>query len=430
MNSPTGFVSENGGPFTGLKLRALEQMRGSTATGYDPYYDYQYRYVRPSPGRYNWQWFWDSCFHSVVNASLDPNLAKDELRSLITAQETDGMIGHMTYWGSLGSCFAAMYFQAKAFRWRRRHTALIQPPIIAQSVEEVWKSTNDKEFLKEILPYVRLYYDWLAASRDPKNLGLIAIISPFESGLDNSPMFDEVLGLRNPGRSSLVLSNQRLVLHNLLMGCNYNLPRIFNLDRFVVYDTFVNATFADGLRSLARLHRATGNSDLATSADTSADRVEAAINTHCWDSNLDIFTSLYGRDLRPLKTKTFSAIYPSILGVTPRDRRARVVERYLTNKKEFWTDFPIPTVACSEPSFDPSGEEAIWRGPFSMGTNWLMTRGLKQNGYIAEANLIVERSIEAAECNGFREFYNPNNGLGLRGTNFGWGTLAAVMHKT
>ena len=48
---------------------------------------------------YPFQWFWDSCFHAIVYAALgEPKRAKEELRSLITAQREDGFIPHVIFW--------------------------------------------------------------------------------------------------------------------------------------------------------------------------------------------------------------------------------------------------------------------------------------------------------------------------------------------
>ncbi len=31
----------------------------------------RYGYTRPSPGRYPWQWYWDSCFAAIVWRRFD-----------------------------------------------------------------------------------------------------------------------------------------------------------------------------------------------------------------------------------------------------------------------------------------------------------------------------------------------------------------------
>ena len=49
-----------------LRSRALDQLLENVRTGFDPYYQQRYTYVMPSIGRYEWQWFWDSCFHAIA----------------------------------------------------------------------------------------------------------------------------------------------------------------------------------------------------------------------------------------------------------------------------------------------------------------------------------------------------------------------------
>ena len=57
-----------------------------------------HQYTLPSPESYPYQWLWDSCFHAIVLAKLEPEFAKEELRALVSKQFEDGMIPHMIYW--------------------------------------------------------------------------------------------------------------------------------------------------------------------------------------------------------------------------------------------------------------------------------------------------------------------------------------------
>lgn len=412
---------------TPLQQRAREQMHTNIRTGQDPYYRRTYRYVRPSPGRYDFQWFWDSCFHVIVNAQVDPDLAKDEFRSLLATQADDGFIGHLTYWGKAGALYSALFMQSRFFHWRRRQSMMIQPPVLAHALEAIWNATGDRAFLNEHLPAVRRYYRWLRETRDLDQSGLVAIFSPFESGMDNSPAYDRLLGLNRPNRVQVLLATRALDLYNIVFGGNFNAKTMWQRNHFVFYDLFVNVAFADGLRALGRMLDASGDGAAASEETACAAATEAAINEHCWDGRHGVFVQLEGREHRREPTLTISSLMPAILHETPRERRDMVVERHLRNPQEFWTECPVPTVARSEPSFDPSGVRMIWRGPVCMSTNWLLVQGLRRQGFHDEADHIAARSRAAAERFGFREFYNPLTGEGLRGTRFGWGTLAAVM---
>src|ERR1700735_1542172 len=57
-----------------------------------------FAYTRPSPGRYRWQWYWDSCFAAIAWRHFDPARARRELESLLAAATPDGVIGHPIFW--------------------------------------------------------------------------------------------------------------------------------------------------------------------------------------------------------------------------------------------------------------------------------------------------------------------------------------------
>ena len=403
-----------------LKRRALATLRNNVRSGYDPFYRRHFSYVRPSPGRYSWQWFWDSCFHAIALARLDPELARNELLTLVASQRDDGFIGHMVYWGRLGAFRSLGFAQGPVSEWRRRHTGMIQPPLLAQAVEVVHKYSDGTDFLEEILPATTAYYDWIARGRDAAGDGLVSIISPFECGLDNSPAFDSDLGLRNPSRIGVLWALRKLDLFNTYKGFDFR--RIEKADRFVVIDPFVNTVYAEGLHTLARLQNFAGNLSDSARATAMAQAVESSLNEHCWDEENGHFIFLHGRERTPGRVLTAASLFPAILPGTPPERTSRVIDEHLTNPAEFWTGLPVPSVSASEPSFDAEGESMIWRGPVCMNLNWFLVNGLRRLGYEELAGALATRSVLAVDNNGFYEFYSPASGRGMRGTNFGWAT--------
>jgi hypothetical protein len=103
---------------------------------------------------------------------------------------------------------------------------------------------------------------------------------------------------------------------------------------------------------------------------------------------------------------------------------------HLKDRKEYWSEYPIPTVAMTEKSFDPSNQKLLWRGPTWINTNFFIYFGLRKHKETKTADELAMRTIELVQKSGFREFYNPLTGKGGGAKNFGWSTLVSLMDVT
>ena len=412
-----------------LRSRALDQLLQNVRTGFDPYYRQQFTYVMPSIGRYEWQWFWDSCFHVIALSTLDVELAKQELATLLIPQRDDGFVGHITYWGRWGGFFSAVAGQSSFGDWRRRNSGMIQPPVLAQGLLRVSEESGDLEYLRIMLPKVRRYYEWLRRERDPDSEGLIGVVSPYECGLDNSPAYDAELGLHLPNRRQLLIKNWLLDWHNALFGKGHNYSHLRERNRFVLIEPFMNAVYADGWDAITTMHRMLDQHDEAQSGEDVRDQTIRALNDLCWSETLGRWIYLRGAERETEQTLAVGSIFPIIINGQDPEKVSEVVKRHLTNEDEFWTPYPVPSVAVSEPTFDPEGESTIWRGPVCMNLNWLLARGLRRHGFADIAEEIEAKSIDMISRD-FREFYSPLTGRGMRGTDFGWATVAIDFLST
>jgi len=145
-----------------------------------------HQYTQPSRSSYPYQWLWDSCFHAIVLAKYEVEAAKEELRSLVSRQFENGMIPHIIYWqpGDLHN-----------YKWGKKGTSSItQPPMLAYAVWAIYRQDSDIEFLKEMFPALFKFFQYLVEERDLREKHLIGLINPDESGEDNSPRFDKLLG--------------------------------------------------------------------------------------------------------------------------------------------------------------------------------------------------------------------------------------------
>jgi len=55
--------------------------------------------------------------------------------------------------------------------------------------------------------------------------------------------------------------------------------------------------------------------------------------------------------------------------------------------------------------------------------------GLKEQNELDLANKLASKTLDLVKKSGFREFYNPYTGEGMRAKSFGWSTLVAIMKK-
>ena len=109
----------------------------------------------------------------------------------------------------------------------------------------------------------------------------------------------------------------------------------------------------------------------------------------------------------------------------------RLVEEHLLNEREFLTPVAPPSVAASEPSYEPGGGRGpirrYWRGPTWVNSAWLVWLGLRRLGYEAEAERLAAGLIAAVEREGLREYYDPRDGKGLGADDFAWSALIAEL---
>ena len=395
----------------------------------------EYVFSVPSAERYPFQWFWDSCFHAIVWAQIDVGRAAAELHALFSMQTESGLLPHVIFWDqTLVSRVSWHYLESRGrLDWfvpgrKPRATSMIQPPVVAQAVEAI-ADAGGNDFLDEALPVLDRYYRFLARSRDPDRDGLISIIAQFESGLDFSPAYDPRDRGGVPSARALGLRARLPQLLNKL--ADYDLDVVFRVNRHQFEDVLVNSVYADGLQALARLASRRHDAELARWADGQARGVLERLLDRCYDERRGLFFNLNGADEQPAKhVKTVISLLPLLLADLPGDVAARLLE-HLTDRREFWAPFPVPSVALDEASFTPDslvdGRRRIWRGPCSMSTNWLLALGLRRHGQHELADELAERSHRLVEQGGFNEFFNPLDGTPVGANRFGWATLAALL---
>ena len=151
-------------------------------------------YTLPTNSKlYPAQWNWDSAFIALGYSHFNLNFALNEINTLLKGQWKDGMIPHIL-------------FHKKNTKYFPNHTVwncgnkiassgITQPPIIVSILKKILDynkiNNNQKNEIKNIVKKLKKYLQWFIKYRDPKKTGLISILHPWESGYDNSSIWDE-----------------------------------------------------------------------------------------------------------------------------------------------------------------------------------------------------------------------------------------------
>jgi Trehalase len=358
----------------------------------------RFAYTRPSPGRYPWQWYWDSCFAAVAWRRFERDRACIELETLLAAQRPDGFVGHTIFWDRPVSWGRLPFYNVTSRRSLQTET--IQPPLLAWA----WRLAVGDPGAE---PRIAAQADWLLANRDLDGDGLLWIVQPDESGLDASPKFDPIWGRRATGRIGfpcLVHRNRRL---------GFDARRIRDAGGPVVCEVVVNTLWSLSQQALGR----------PSATPALVDRL--------WDESRGLFLD----EAQPSGTRppvlTCAALAPLALPDLPEDIGRRLVEEHLLASDEFMTPVAPPSVAVSEPTYDPGGGRGpirrYWRGPTWVNTAWLAWLGMRRLGYEQEATRLANGLIGAVEREGLREYYDPRDGTGLGARDFAWSALIAEL---
>jgi hypothetical protein len=358
-----------------------------------------FAYTQPSPTRYPWQWYWDSCFAAIVWRRFDPARSQRELESLLSAQRENGFIGHTIFWDRPVSLTRRPFYNVMTRSSFQTET--IQPPLLAWA----WQIAVGDPAQE---PRIGAHLDWLATNRDLESDGLLWMIQPDESGLDASPKFDPVWGRRSCARLGFPL----LVRANRRLG--FDARRIRDAGGPVVCEPLVNTMWSLSLQALGR------------------PSATPALIDRLWDERRGLFIDeVQPGGARP-DVVTWSALAPLALPDLPEEIGRRLVEEHVLNEEEFLTPVAPPSVSAAEPSYAPGGSDfgpirRYWRGPTWVNSAWMVWLGMRRLGYEREAAQMAQGLIGAVEREGLREYYDPRDGTGMGAVDFAWSALIAEL---
>lgn len=404
-------------------------------------------YTVPSRQLYPHQWSWDSAFTAIGWAHVEPSFARLELDTLFGAQWADGRLPHIAFNPDVG---AASYFPGPGF-WAatdrsadgRPTSGIVQPPIHAAAVlrvaDAVGAGPQTTEWLARIYPRLCAWHAYLSTHRTMPGRELVSILHPWESGMDNSPMWDSSLRGVDPTRGRATRYERRDLAHTDAADrpTNDDYDRYVALvvayrdggyddaiarrdHEFVVECPLFNAALAWSNLALAQIAERIG-------VDGAQHRRDATRTTQALTRDLYSSDGYFGgHDVRaglPAPAVTVSGLLPLLLPDLP----VEVVEQVVaTARLRFGLGArsgALPSIPYDERLFDPN---RYWRGPTWVSTNWLAIVGLRTHGLDADADRLAVSTLDLIDTAGFYEYVNPVTGHGRGSPDFSWTAALAI----
>ncbi|MCZ2722332.1 trehalase family glycosidase [Marinomonas sp. 15G1-11] len=152
-------------------------------------------YTVPTKGLYPFQWNWDAGITALGWLYIDELRAWTEFDTLFKGQWENGMVPHVVFHQNSDDYFPGP--DQWGVTGTPPTTSISQPPLLATMIRIIYEQCQNKALaqdkLDELFPKLVAYHEWWYRERDPEATGLVSSYHPWESGMDNSPAWDDIL---------------------------------------------------------------------------------------------------------------------------------------------------------------------------------------------------------------------------------------------
>ena len=317
---------------------------------------------------------WDQYFESIVQIYMgwSPEYIKNCVTIFLDHQQDDGLI-------------------SRSVPSNEYHDPEHLKPFLAQIALLVFDNYNDTDwFTDDYFNKMKKYIDHWYVDMDKDRNGLSEWLSAPHSGMDNQ---HERAG--------------------------------WWLDR-ISEGVDLNSYLVREARAFARIAEIMGKDKIAKDYRKKAEERAQNVRDMLWDEDDGFF---YDRKITEqslgnvavgekhlIKVKSVAGFMPMWAGIATREQAEELTFNHLLNPQEFWTNYPVPALAKSEPGyasrklFNDLG--CSWRANTWIPTNYMVYHGLKNYGYHQIARLVSIRTQQLLDKAGDREYYRSEDGGG------------------
>ena len=349
---------------------------------------------------------WDTFFAALMLGLIDKRLAYANFFAMLEEATPEGMIPN-TGAGSGKSASRS------------------EPQVGAWCAWKLYLQHRERWFVEAIFEPLLAWNRWRERARDYRKNGLIGLGSDpfdndnpddrwkntqagtrqaamFESGLDNSPMWDNL---------------------------------VFNEEKHCLEVEYVggSALLAADCECLEKMARLLGREDEEKELRQRRRRIAAAINESLWHEPSGTYLN---RDWQNQFSSRLSPthLYPLLAGIVPEQRVRTMIREHLLNHERFLGEYMIPMISRDDPAF---AEQNYWRGRIWAPTNFLVCEGLRRAGETEAVEIIVRQGLKLflqnwRENGTVGENYNAMTGEAAEGNTvsdrfYHWGALMVYL---
>ena len=387
----------------------------------------------PTARLYPFQWNWDSAFIALGIATMDDDRAWQELEMLVEGQAHDGMIPSIIFRKD-----DADYFPGPKI-WQTNNgpisgTGISQPPVLASVVAHLAKKQGKSgmDRARALFPQILKWHQWWHECRTPDGVDVICTVHPWETGRDNCP--DWKIGLGNMQIDPELESYQRKDIEHanpaerpsqeeydkyitiVKFGRDHGWDQklLTNEGPFLMADPGLFFILLRADRDLLWLAEAFGFEEEAKMLKTWIAKAEKA--TDCfWNEEYgafcawDVRTGEFSQGFSNASALCFYA------AVGTKEQRAKTIGHI--NRISAQTQFGQSSWDPEAPLFE---SQRYWCGPLWCQMNYMIARGLSEQGEAALAEKMRYDLKNVIELSGFYECFDPLSGAGCIGRDFSW----------
>ena len=336
-----------------------------TVLGWDTIYEpSQSRVISPVSRVWSTGWGgyvlfdWDTFFAASMAAVGDRDLAYADAIETLREATPKGFVPNY----------------ARAGGWKSFDRS--EPPVGAITILDLYRRFHDQWLLRDTFEPLLLWNRWWSKHRDldgylvwgsdpdnqPVNPDDHSIGSlqgaKYESGLDNSPMYDDA-----PFHSAT--------------------------HRMHLADVGLMSLYIADCNALAEIAAILGNHSEEQEVRSRGERYRARLKT-LWDEKTGMFLNK-NLDTGTLSTRISPTnLYPMLAKAASAQQTDRMVREHLLNPDEFWGNWVIPSIARTDPAFR---DQDYWRGRIWGPMNYLVYLGLLNYDQPGARKQLAEKSL-------------------------------------